>query len=221
MKDYEIKNLSGNLYAVFPDGRRSMIRKDNVHGDYFAVPVRGAHDLFRKHGIFYHRIEEACNLIKSGEADALMQYKTPAVKVVRFIDVAVGDAVRKVTVEGFKDAIFKYIIVFDDIFFVTNDENYVGTMLSSAMCFDTAKAAEEKIAEYINTAKDYALYYLSERDRDSNTAAENYFKKIDDDGVGSFVERVVYLWLEEDDDGNTAKLVDNFPYDLIRVGTIV
>ena len=176
-------------YAIFSDGSgRKLIETDSRYGKYFCVDneLNVKCKTFERH-LFTGRIKDALDTIKNGNGDsiAIKEISDKNKNVVYFLDREVGEELRDKTLYGWKDAKFKYAIMFGGKYFMSgyqpvNRELEIGGT-SDILYFDTEDEAEDFMTDIINKCYDIAKDIVSNC-KDCKTVDEErdvIFKNLD------------------------------------------
>ena len=208
MKEFRVaKCLSDDgkieKYAIFKDGsRRKPILKDNKGREYFEVDnwINSDPELVefncrsrmadRLRLRFNGRISDAVESIRRGYGDVIcvenLPFGTKREKVLYFLDREYGENLRKESLEGWKNTVFKYTLKFNSIGVDTALKRSYDTR-SDNIFFNSVEEAKNAVDRIIEGALEKCAYFVGkicpDADDDNNEIMKHMDKCIGSDLV--------------------------------------
>ena len=166
------------------------IWQDEFGREFFNVPNLLNNPKRMSNQLFHHRIKDAVDTIRNGDADVISRVdKFGLETVVRYIDRDYGEKVREQFLEGWKDAKFAHIVLASGCFTL----DIKGNIAPEPHQFKTQEEAENYISNIhkkMNAVfKEYMQLPKSERNA--------FYEKLFSQSSYSFAEKEYYHFIEE------------------------
>lgn len=178
--NYNIVTENNIKYAVLENGTRYVVHTNKSGNEYICVDNPNDKD-----GLFNGRIKDAVDVINAGGGDVVeigKLFGSTIIDVLYFLDRTVGNELRSKSIEGWKDAEFKWIVTCGSkksqfgYMPITSEFSYVMPYSNAEqpMLFDTEDDAKIFITNVlIEKVKGYIVDYLKEIEGTSNVDGRN------------------------------------------------
>lgn len=195
-KKVDVYNSDGSVkYSTY-------VHRDNSGNEYFY-----AKNPKRKFGTFNGYVKDAIDCIRAGDGDVLQVTHLfgTSEHVLCFINRNIGEAYRAKTIEGFKDAVFKYAIRYGDPSsmngqsLMSTDYQYFFNTFNDLMKFDTEDEAQKCIDDITKVVLDWAKKYKSSStEAEQSKIIDEFEEKYDPNKVLNAYMRAFFFATEDD-----------------------
>jgi len=180
-------NVNGEKIAYFPKlGFSKKIISDDFGNEYFEIfnPYMEKETSIIKYSLFAGQEDIAIKAVRDGFADALLQKKNiflgqSSLSPVKFINEKYGEQIRKTTIEGWKNAAWKYYIKLSSSSMssglpITKENKLTFLNESEYLLFDTRDQANQYIDKL---QQEFEVIMNAEKPLENEENMEKFFDK--------------------------------------------